>query len=152
MARGDGDVAAANQPTPGEWAIIAGGAVALIGSFLEFAIDESAWGSGFFPIVTLIPIYLIVIAIQVAVARFGSTNLPGRVAGFTWLQLHLVLAFFAALMVLFWVIAAENRGIGMWLLLLGAAASLVGAFLEQRETTAGTTGTPGTTGPTGPIG
>ena len=62
-------MADANQPTPGEWAIIGGGAVALIGSFLEFAIDESAWGSGFFPIVTLIPIYLVVIAVQVSAPK-----------------------------------------------------------------------------------
>lgn len=128
------------QPTPGEWAIIAGGAVMLIASFLEFAGDTSAWGSGAFPIVTLIPLYGVVMALQVVLTKFANVNLPDRPVGFTWEQVHLVLGFFAALMALFWLIAADDTGIGLYLMLLGAIAAVVGAVLLQKERTTGALG------------
>jgi hypothetical protein len=133
-------VADRGQPSPGEWAILAGGVVALVGSFLDFAGDTSAWGSGPFPIVTLIPIYCVVMAVQIALTRFASTALPERVAGFTWEQVHLVLGFFAALMALFWLVAADDTGGGLWLILLGAAACLAGAVMLQRERATGAIG------------
>lgn len=128
------------QPTPGEWAIVGGGAVALIGSFLDFAGDTSAWGSGALPIVTLIPLYVVVMAVQVVLARFTGVRLPDRVAGFTWEQVHLVLGIFAALMALFWLIPVDDTGAGLILMLLGAAAACVGAFMLQRERTTGALG------------
>lgn len=128
------------QPTPGEWAIIAGGAVTLIGSFLKFAGDTSAWGEGTFPIVTLIPLYGVVMALQIVLTKFANVNLPERVLGFTWEQIHLVLGIFAALMALFWIVAAEDTKIGLFLMLLGAAAACVGAFLIQKERATGAIG------------
>lgn len=128
------------QPTPAEWAILGGGAAALIGSFLEFALERSAWGRVWFPIVTLIPVYCVVMAVHVAITRFASANLPDRVAGFSWEQLHLVLGFFATLMALFWLVAGEDLGPGIWLMLLGAAAALVGAVMNQRERATGAIG------------
>lgn len=128
------------QPTPGEWAIMGGGALALVASFLEFAGDTSAWGEGAFPIVTLIPLYALVMALQVALTKFANVRLPDRVLGFTWEQVHLVLGIFATVMALFWLITADDTGIGAILLLLGAAAACAGAFMLQRERTTGAIG------------
>jgi hypothetical protein len=120
--------------------MIGGGAVTLIGSFLEFAGDTSAWGTGAFPIVTLIPIYATVVGVLVALKTFGNVNLPAQVLGFTWNQLFLVLGFFAALMSLFWLVAAENTGVGLLLMLIGSVAVAVGAFLTEKEAAPGTLG------------
>lgn len=128
------------QPTPGEWAIIAGGAVMLIGSFLDGVNETSAWGEGALPIVTLIPLYGVLMALQVALTKFGNVNLPDRVLGFTWNQIHLVLGIFAALMALFWLVASEESGAGLFLMLLGAAGACVGAFMIQRERATGAIG------------
>lgn len=128
------------QPTPGEIVIMVAGAVMLIASFLEFAADTSAWGEGFFPIVTLIPVYGVLMALQVALTKFANVNLPERVGTLTWEQVHLVLGFFAALMALFWIIAGENLGIGAWLLLIGAVAAMAGAVMLQRERQTGAIG------------
>ena len=58
------------QPTTGEWIIIGAGAIMLIFSFFDFAKKTSAWGQGAFPIVTLIVIYGVVMAGQIALAKF----------------------------------------------------------------------------------
>jgi hypothetical protein len=129
------------QPTPGEWAMIAGGAVTLIGSFLDFAGDSSAWGEGAFPIVTLIVLYSAAVAVLVALTRFASVALPERVLGFTWPQLYLALGFFASLMALGWLVAADDVGAGLFIMLIGSVAVLVGAVLAERERS-----TPGTLG------
>jgi hypothetical protein len=125
--------------TRAETVILAAGAVMLIASFLDFDSNESAWGAPWRPIVTLIPIYGVVMAGQIALKRFANVEMPD-VAGFTWEQLHLVLGTFAALMALFWVIAGEERQIGMWLLTLGALAAFAGALLLQSERRTGAFG------------
>jgi hypothetical protein len=126
------------QPTPGEIVIIVAGAVMLIASFLDFAGDTSSWGSGAFPIATLIPIYGILMALQVALAKFANVNLPDRVASFTWEQVHLILGAFALLMSIGWVISGiEEKGIGLWLLLLGSIGLIAGAVMLQRERNTG---------------
>lgn len=137
---GSGGGAARTQPTPAEIAILAGGVVALVGSFLDFAGETSAWGSGWFPVVTLIPLYGVVMALHVALTKFASVDLPDRIVGFTWEQLHLVLGFFAALMSLFWLVAAEDTGAGLWLMLLGSIALVVGAVMLQNERSTGALG------------
>lgn len=121
------------QPSPGEWAMMGGAVVALIGSFLDFDFGESAWGSGMFPIATIIVIYCVVAGVLVGLTHFASVNLPTRVAGMTWNQIYLVLGFFATLMSLFWLIGAEDAGAGLFLILLGSAAVMVGAFITQQQ-------------------
>ena len=126
------------QPTPGEIVIMAAGAVMLIFSFFDFAGKTSAWGSGLFPVATLIVIYGIVMAAQVAVTTFAKVDLPDRVAGFTWEQVHLVLGVFALLMSLGWLISGvPSKGIGLWFLLLGSIGLVVGAVMLQRERNTG---------------
>jgi len=134
----DGDK---TQPTPGEWAIMAGGLVLLLGSFLEFGGDESAFfGKGLFPVATLMPLYGLAMGLQVALTKFANVNLPERILGFTWEQIHLVLGIFVALMALFWLVAVEDGGIGVFVELLGAAAACAGAFMIQKERATGAIG------------
>jgi hypothetical protein len=129
------------QPTPGEITIMVAGAVMLIASFLDFAGSTSSWGSGAFPIITLIVIYGVLMALQIALSKYANVNLPDRVGSFTWEQVHLLLAVFALLMSLGWLISGINdKGIGLWLLLLGSIALVVGAVMLQRERNTGALG------------
>lgn len=129
-----------SPPTPGEWLILGGGVVGLVGSFLDFQGDVSSWGTSAFPIATLIPIYLVVMAVQIALTKFANVDLPERVMGFTWEQIHLELGFFASLMAVFWLVAAEDAQIGLFLLILSSIAALAGAFMLQKERATGAIG------------
>jgi hypothetical protein len=129
------------SPTPGEITIMAAGAVMIIFSFLHFAADRSAWGSHLFPIATLLPLYGLVMALQIALTKFASLNLPATVLGFTWEQVHLALGAMAALMALGWLVTDYgNKQIGMWFEILGGFALVVGAVLLQRERNTGAIG------------
>jgi hypothetical protein len=124
------------QPSPGEWAMMAGGLVALIGSFLTFGTlikESSSWGEGFFLIATLIPIYCVAVGVLVALSRFANVNLPAQVLGFTWSQIHLVLGIFAALMALCWIPVLDEKGAGLWVLVVASLAVAVGAVMNLRE-------------------
>ena len=121
------------QPSPGDWAMMAGGLVVLIGSFLDAAGEENAWGDGAFPLATLIVIYAFGTGVLVALTRFANVKLPGNVLGFTWNQIYLVLGFFAALMALFWIPVPDDTGIGLWIMLLGSLAVVAGAVMNGRE-------------------
>jgi hypothetical protein len=110
------------------------GAVMLIASFLDFAASTSSWGTGSFPIVTLIAIYGVLMGAQIAMVKFAGASLPERIAGFTWEQIHLAFGVFALLMSLGWLISGiPQKGIGFWLLFLGSIALVVGAVMLQRE-------------------
>ena len=129
------------SPTPGEITIMAAGAVMIIFSFLHFAADRSAWGSHLFPIATLLPIYGLVMALQIALTKFASLNLPATVLGFTWEQVHLALGAMAALMAFGWLVTDYgDKQIGMWFEILGGFALVVGAVLLQRERNTGAIG------------
>jgi hypothetical protein len=129
------------KPTPAEIVILASGAVALIFSFLKFFgvgdFGVSAWGSGLFPIATLMVIFVVAMAVVVALGLFG-VSLPDRLVGFTWTQVHLVLGFFAALYAIAFLIVdngGSDRKIGFWGVLIGCLGAFVGAILLQREGT-----------------
>jgi hypothetical protein len=129
------------SPTPGEITIMAAGAVMIIFSFLHFAADRSAWGSGLFPIATLLPLYGLVMGLQIALTKFASLNLPQRVIGFTWEQVHLALGAMAALMAFGWLVTDYgDKQIGMWFEILGGIALVVGAVMLQRERNTGAIG------------
>jgi hypothetical protein len=119
------------------------GAVMLIASFLDFVsagdAGTNAWGSGLFPIATLLPLYGVVMAGHIALTKFANVDLPARVAGFTWEQVHLLLGLFALLMGIAWFATdlIADRGIGFWLLFVGSIALAVGAFMLQRERNTG---------------
>ncbi len=128
-------------PTPGEIVIIAAGAVMLIFSFLDFAGSTSSWGSHVFPVPTLMVLYGVVMAVQVVLAKFTSVNLPDRIAGFTWEQIHLALGLMAAVMAISFLITnIGDKKVGLWFEVIGGIALAVGAFLLQRERHTGAIG------------
>jgi hypothetical protein len=134
------------NPTPGEIVVMAGAGLALIFSFLpfhkievgNFSDNTSAWGSGLFPIATLIPIFAVIAGVLVVLVRFGNVQYPpGGFLGFTWNTLLLALTFFAAILAIAYLIAdkgiATSLGFGYWFVLIGAVGSLVGAVLMMNE-------------------
>jgi hypothetical protein len=137
--------------TPAGIVILASGAVMLVASFLDFwskgSFGENAWsGDLFFP-VTIIPVLCgVVMAVHVALTAFGSTNLPPRVAGFRWNQIHLALGFQAAIMMIAFLLqdrsialgfglgsVSVDLGAGYWLMLLSGLGLAVGAVMRTRE-------------------
>ena len=122
------------QPTTSELIILIAGAVMLVASFLDFAGNFSAWGRYLFPIATLLPLYGVIMAAQIAVTKFASVDLPERFVGFTWEQVHLVLGLMAGLMAVAWLVTdTGDKQIGEWLEILGGIALTVGALMMQRE-------------------
>jgi hypothetical protein len=142
------------KPTPGEITIMVAGIVALIASFLAFVKSPfeggdsvNAWGKGLFPVATLMVIFVVVMAVQIALTKFANVNLPDRVAGFTWIQIHLVLGFFAALYAVAFLIRSDqgaDKGIGFWFILAACIAALVGAILLSKERAGGSSTPPPT--------
>jgi hypothetical protein len=144
------------KPTPGEIVVMAGGAVALIFSFLPFwkfdnplgggGSDVSAWSSGLFPVATLIPIFAAIAAVLVALRTFANFNYPPNgLLGFTWNSLLLALTFFAAILAVAYLLidkGAYDLGFGFFLLFIGAVGSFVGAILMQNEARTGAGGPP----------
>jgi predicted MFS family arabinose efflux permease len=129
------------SPTPAEITIMAAGAVMLVFSFLHFAADRSAWGSHLFPVATLLPLYGLVMGLQIALTKFAGVTLPESVLGFTWEQVHLALGLMAGLMALGWLLTDYgNKQIGMWFEILGGIALVVGAVMLQRERNTGAIG------------
>jgi hypothetical protein len=119
-----------------ELIIVVAGAVALLGSFLPWidvsGFSESAWGD-FFPLLTWVGLFGAVMAAQILLRVFASVSMPDRVLGFSWPDLHLILAFFTALIAVSWLIVGEDFGIGFWLSLGASVALMVGAFRLRRE-------------------
>ncbi len=166
-----------NNPRPHELAIMIGGAVTLLFSFFtwfEYSAEDSfssgidpgvlaspsAWGSGLFPLATLVPLFGLLMAVGVGLTRFTSVEIPDTIAGFGRTQIHLLLSgYMVILMVAFFFYtngfdeegASVTPKFGYFLSLLGAIAVLVGSILEYRETEgAGTGGGYATGGPSAP--
>jgi hypothetical protein len=135
------------QPTTGEIVAMVGAAVVLIGSFMpvykveEQGFDESwsAWSNAWslFPLLTLCVIFAVAIGVIIALTRFGNVNLPERVWIFTMNQLGIVLSLLIAVTALFYVIrdmgGGIDKGIGGWLIVLGAAALAAGEIMSQNQ-------------------
>ena len=135
--------------------ILVAGAVMLIASFLAFhkisvpSIDVAgthiggvsksynAWSTGHFLIATIPALLGVVMAAQVALETYApQVSLPRDVLGFTWTQIHLILAGQATIMMLAFLIqdfSPFDRGIGLYLMLISAIALLVGAVLRVQE-------------------
>ena len=152
--------------TPAEIVILAAGVVTFVFSFLPFykfpsatiagitlrssTHNLSAWSSGLFPVATLIPIFGIVMAAQIAVTKWASVRLPEHVLGFTWEQIHVALGLFAALLAICYLIVDKGGadfGFGFFLVLIGAIGLAVGAIMLQLERAGATGGSPGLAGP-----
>ena len=136
--------------SPANIVILAGGVLAFIASFLAFnkfttpsisfgdvkiggSHSYSAWSTHFFLIATIPALLCLIMAIHVAVSTFAQMTLPNRVLGFSWDQIHLILGFQATLMMLAFLIqdtGGLDKGIGLYLMLIGAIACLVGAIMR----------------------
>jgi len=129
------------SPTPGEITIMAAGAVMFVFSFTSFAGSSNAWQRGLFPIATLLPLYGLVMGLQIALTKFASLKLPHSVLGFTWEQIHLALGVMAALMAFGWMVTDYgDKKVGTWFEILGGIALVVGAVMIQRERNTGAIG------------
>jgi hypothetical protein len=85
-------------------------------------------------------------ALQVGLVAFGHIDMPNRLLGLTWDQVHLVLSLQAALLMLsflartrpsatFDTIRIETTlGIGFWLMLVAAIGLVAGAFMRIAAT------------------
>jgi hypothetical protein len=122
------------SPTPAELTILVAGGVTVVASFLDFAGDTNAWGRYQFPLAALLPIYGLIMAVQVGLTAVIGLKLRARVAGLTWEQIHLVLGLFAGLLALTWLVTDTGRKpIGQWLIIAGGFALAIGALRMQRE-------------------
>ena len=136
--------------TPGELLIGAGAIVTFVFSFFHFYTTPSvsirgftvggggvsAWGSGLVPTVTLIVLFTVIMGLQVILTKLANLDLGPGIAGFTWVQLHLALGFFAVIDSLaFLVVDKGGRGVGIGLIFMtiGSVACFGGAILLMNE-------------------
>ena len=135
-----------NHVSPGKIAIIAGGGVTFLFSFLSWWTvsynnhGNSAWSDGLFGPATWAPLFGLVAVLLVALPAFANVKLPDDVLGFTIDQLVLVAGVFATLITLGFMIGTPNGfdvGIGLIFCFLGSAAIVVGWFLDRQDTVSG---------------
>lgn len=111
--------------------------------------DLSAWNTDLpmFPLATYIPLIGLVLAVQIALAKFANVQMPLQVAGFSWPQIRLVLAVFTGLLAIGWLIAGTPLGAdwgpGFFFGFLCAVGLVTGAILETVEARKAGMGAPG---------
>jgi hypothetical protein len=144
---GSGGSRSGTSPNPAEITVLAGAGVVLIFSFLSFydvslgGVSDStnAWGTGLFPLATLIVLFAVAAGVLVGLALAG-VSVPDRIASFTRAQLLLVCGGFATLQSLAFLIVDRgiaDLGFGFYFMLIGSVAVLVGAIMEFRAQTTG---------------
>jgi hypothetical protein len=132
------------NPTPGEIVVMAGAGTVLLFSFFPFYSGRAglgstnAWGSGLFPVSTLIVIFAVAAGALVALVRFANVQYPpGGFLGFGYHQLLLALTFFATTLSFAFLVVDKGPfaklGVGFWLVFLGSLATLVGAVIMTNE-------------------
>jgi hypothetical protein len=148
--------------SPANLVILIAGVVIFIGSFLAFykssggglssaelqqlrdlgvkipntSSSVSAWDRGLFLFTALPALLGLIMAAQVALTAFANVNLPDRVLGLTWNQVHLALGFQAALMMICYLVVDKGSadwGAGFFLMLIASIALLAGAIMRERE-------------------
>jgi hypothetical protein len=120
---------------------MAGGAAALIFSLFAFytspigSASANAWDQGFFPIAAYPALAGAISGGVVALRRFAGINFSSSVGGFSWHQIHLLLAIFAGLIMGGYLITDSglDRGIGFWGMLAATGALIVGAVMLKNE-------------------
>ena len=141
--------------SPANVVILAAGVLILIGSFLAFykvsvagsgSASVNAWDRGQFMIATLPALLGSFMALQVGLVAFGHIDMPNRLLGLTWDQMHLVLSLQAALLMLSFLARTRfsatfdtfrietTLGVGFWLMLVAAIGLVVGAFMRIAAT------------------
>jgi hypothetical protein len=118
--------------------LIGGGAVLLLGTFLDwvsvgegsFSFGANAWDTDFFGLLGIIAALIgLLVGGGVAATTFGGMSLPSLPFGFSHAQAHIALSLFAVLITIGFVIRGDV-GIGLWLSTLASIAMLVGAIMD----------------------
>jgi hypothetical protein len=133
--------------SPANLLILGGGVLMFVGSFLAFytfddpvlgEFEVSAWDRalplGVFGIATVAVLCGVLMAVQVGLKAFSDIDMPSRLLGFTWDQLHLALGTQAALLMVAFLLRDKRPlsfGIGFWAMFVGAMALLVGAIMRH---------------------
>ncbi|CAN5763402.1 hypothetical protein BH10ACT1_BH10ACT1_08510 [soil metagenome] len=130
-------------PKPSQIAILAGAAVMLIFSFLDFVKSSSAFGGDvgfsawdgdyFFPFSIFPLLFALVVAGTTAATVFGAVKLPEPILTLNWKQINFTLAFAGFVILLGFLISGPDgleNGIGLYFSILGAIAVLAGAVME----------------------
>jgi hypothetical protein len=141
--------------SPANVVILGAGVLILIGSFLAFykvsvagsgSASVNAWDRGQFMIATLPALLGSFMALQVGLVAFGHIDMPNRLLGLTWDQVHLVLSLQAALLMLSFLARTRfsatfdtfrietTLGVGFWLMFVAAIGLVVGAFMRIAAT------------------
>jgi hypothetical protein len=137
--------------TPANIVILAGGALMLLASFLAFyqykiggvsAGTSNAWDHGNFMVATLPALLGTFMALQVGLQAFSNIDMPARLLGLTWDQVHLVFSLQALLMMLAFLGRARLNfaelrvtfGVGFWLMLLASIGLVVAALTRIAAT------------------
>jgi hypothetical protein len=123
--------------TLGGFVILAGGFALLVGSFLHVFGNLNAWSGGYFPLVSVPVIIGLVMAGEILLRAFAPDVRLPPVLGFTWAQIHLLLGIWAALMMVSFATGdsfvsplTPPKGTGLWLMLGGAIALVLGAIVQ----------------------
>lgn len=149
-----------STPRPHQIITIVSGLVMFIFSFFAwykvsrpgFSRSTNAWSKGFVPLATFVPVFGLLAAGVMAAAAFGNVRLPEPVIGFTWRQIHFILAFTALVIAVGFLLVdtgGADKSFGLWLCLIGSIGLMVGAvmaLLEGGNTSTGRGGTSESTG------
>lgn len=124
-----------NNIKPSTIMLIAGGAVLLLSSFLEwndqFSFDgSSGWETNLYGIQGIV-VAVIGLAIGggVALTKFANVSMPERILGFSHDQLHLVLGF-SAFLITFSLQFQTGASIGVLLGWIASAVIVAGAYID----------------------
>lgn len=141
--------ATSKKLTPGESVVVVAGAVVLLFSFFPWyragPFHVGAWGTGLFPIATLVPILGSLMMVQVLADRLAGGSPSRGIGDFTWEQLLLVAAVGAAVVAVCYLIRSREPGatfgLGFYVDLVASVALVVGAVMIRKERRPTTTGT-----------
>jgi hypothetical protein len=123
------------QPTVADIVMFAGGAVTFLFSFLHFIDDTNAWGTGLFPVSTLIALLGLAMAVFVALDVLIGFRLPIFLT-FNYKQMYVTWGITAAGFMLCFLIQDKgpaDTGAGLYLMLIGSLAMAVGSVLNVLE-------------------
>jgi hypothetical protein len=116
--------------------LIAGGAVLLLSTFLDWQSEggfgANGWDTDFYGFHGIfVAVIGLVIALGVALQQFANVDIPDRILGFDHNQVHLVLGF-AAFLITFGNILLESVAIGVHLGWIASAVIIAAAIMDMR--------------------
>jgi hypothetical protein len=119
------------QPTVADIIMFVGGVVTFIFSFLDFFEGTNAWGTGLFPVTTIIAVLGLAMAVFVALDLFAGFTLP-QFLTFNYKQTYATWGITAGVFMLAWLIldTPADKKAGLYLMLIGGLVMAVGSILN----------------------